>query len=58
MKPPQYWVLRRFFDLRLPSYYLKVESFAEGIYKVNVAGHLQELYHYEWMKILSEFRSR
>ena len=28
------------------------ESFDEGIYEVDVAGQLKELYHYEWMQIL------
>jgi hypothetical protein len=58
MEPPQSWVHRRMINLSLPSDFLYVKSFNEGIYEVDVAGQLQELYHYEWMQILSEFRSR
>ena len=58
MKPPQYWVHFRFVNLRDTSDSLKVVSFDEGIYNVKVAGQMKELYHYEWMDILSEFRAR
>ena len=58
MEPPQSWVHRRMINLSLTSDFLHVKSFNEGIYEVDVAGQLQELYHYEWMQILSEFRSR
>ena len=58
MEPPQSWVHRRMINLSLHSDFLYVKSFNEGIYEVDVAGQLQELYHYEWMQILSEFRSR
>ena len=56
--PPQSWVHRRAVNLSLASDFLHVKSFDEGIYEVDVAGHLQELYHHEWMQVLSDFRSR
>jgi hypothetical protein len=58
MEPPQSWVNRRMVNLSLTSDFLFVKSFDEGIYEVDVAGHLKELYHYEWMQVLSEFRLR
>ena len=58
MEPPNQWVHRRFVNLSMKSDFLKVESFDDGIYNVDVAGQMKELYHYEWMQILSEFRSR
>ena len=49
MEPPQSWVNRRMVSLSLTSDFLHAKSFDEGIYEVDVAGHLKELYHYEWM---------
>ena len=58
MKPPEYWIDFRFVNLRDEGDFLKVLSFEEGIYVVDVAGTNKELYHYEWMDALSEFRAR
>ena len=58
MKPPGYWIDFRFVNLRDEGDFLKVLSFEEGVYVVDVAGTNKELYHYEWMDALSEFRAR
>lgn len=58
MKPPQFWIDFQFENLRDGQDILKVLSFDEGVYVVDVAGTNKELYHYEWMDALSEFRAR
>ena len=58
MSPPEYWFDLRFVNRRDEGDFMKVLSFAEGIYIVDVAGKNKELYHYEWMGTLSEFRAR
>jgi len=57
MKSPQHWINFRFVNLRDAADCLEVLSFEEGIYCVDVAGNQRELYHYEWMMALSDFRS-
>jgi hypothetical protein len=58
IEPPHQWVHRRFANLSTTSDFLKVESFDDDIYNVDVAGQMKELHHHEWIQILSEFRSR
>jgi hypothetical protein len=58
MYPPEYWFDLRFANRRDEGDFMKVLSFADGIYIVNVAGTNKELHHYEWMGTLSEFRAR